>query len=78
MEPFLDRSNPLHWMAVAVLLVSGVAAGWVGVRDGLVRRELHTNAALLRGRKAVLAGLLYLATGVAGVWGAVEFLLRSR
>jgi hypothetical protein len=78
MELLLDRSNPLHWVTVGVLLVSGIACGWIGVRDGLVRRELRTNASLLRGRKAAAAGLLYVASALAGIGGAVAFLLRGR
>ena len=78
MEIFLDRANPLHWAAVAVLLVSGLVCAWLGVRDGLLRREVRTNSGRLTGRAAVLAGLLYVATGVAGVAGAVLFLVRGR
>jgi hypothetical protein len=77
MEIFLDRSNPLHWVAVVVLLVSGVAAAWIGVRDGFVRRRMATNTGLLTGRRAVGAGALYFATGIAGVVGAVAFVLRG-
>jgi hypothetical protein len=78
MEMFLDRSNPLHWAAVLVLLVSGVAAGWIGVRDGFLRREMRTNTGVLTGRKAVVAGVLYVASAVAGVAGALAFVLRGR
>jgi tetrahydromethanopterin S-methyltransferase subunit D len=78
MELLLDRSNPLHWIAVAVLLVSGAAAAWIGVRDGFVRRRMATNTGLLTGRRAVAAGALYVATGLAGVVGAAAFVLRGR
>lgn len=78
MELFLDRSNPLHWIAVAVLLVSGVAAAWIGLRDGFVRRHMPTNTGLLTGRRAMVAGALYVATGLAGVAGAIAFVLRGR
>jgi hypothetical protein len=47
------------------------------VRDGFVRRELRTSGGLLRGGRAVAAGALYLATGLAGVAGAIAFLLRD-
>ena len=60
-----------------MLFVSGVAAAWIGVRDGFVRRELRTSGGLLRGRRAMAAGALYVATGLAGVAGAVVFLLRD-
>jgi hypothetical protein len=76
-ELFLDRSNPLHWIAAAVLLVSGLACAWVGVRDGLVRRRMPTSGGLLVGRKALAAGALYLLTGLGGVLGAVLFALRD-
>jgi hypothetical protein len=78
MELFLDRSNPVHWVAVAVLLVSGLFCAWLGVRDGFVRREVRTNSGRLTGRAAVLAGVLYVATGLAGVVGAALFLARGR
>jgi hypothetical protein len=63
---------------VLVLLVSGLACAWLGVRDGFVRRAMRTSSGTLTGGKAIAAGALYLATGVAGVWGAVAFLLRAR
>jgi hypothetical protein len=78
MEPFLDRSSALHWVAVAVLAISGAACGWIGVRDGFVRRELRTNAGVLTGRRAVLAGALYVATALAGAAGALAFVLGGR
>jgi hypothetical protein len=77
-ELLLDRGNPLHWIAIAVLLVSGLACAYLGVRDGFVRRAMRTSSGLMTGPKAVLAGVLYVATGVAGVWGAVAFVLRGR
>jgi hypothetical protein len=77
-EALLDRGNPLHWAVVLVLLVSGVAAAWLGVRDGFVRRSMRTSAGLLTGGAAITAGILYVVTGLAGVLGALAFLLRSR
>jgi hypothetical protein len=76
-EFFLDRSNPLHWVVVAVLLASGLAAAWIGVRDGFLRRRMATNTGLLTGRRAMGAGALYVATGLAGVVGAIAFVLRG-
>lgn len=78
MEIFLDRSNPLHWVAVVVLLVSGLAAAWIGVRDGFVRRRMATNTGLLTERRAMWAGALYVATGLAGVASAFAFVMRGR
>jgi hypothetical protein len=78
MEVLLDRSSPLHWLVVAVLLVSGVLTAWLGVRDGLLRREMRTNSGPIRGGKAVAAGALYAAFGLAGVAGAILFVLRAR
>jgi hypothetical protein len=78
MEVLLDGSSPLHWLVVAVLLVSGVLTAWLGVRDGLLRREMRTNSGPIRGGKAVVAGALYAAFGLAGVAGAVLFVLRAR
>lgn len=77
MELFLDRSNPLHWIAVVVLLVSGLACGWIGVRDGFLRREMRTNTGVLSGSRAMAAGALYVATALAGIAGAVAFVLRA-
>jgi hypothetical protein len=78
LETLLDRGNPLHWIAVLVLLVSGLACAWIGVRDGFVRRSMRTSGGLLTGGRAAAAGALYVLTGLAGVWGAVAFLLRGR
>lgn len=61
-----------------MLLLSGLACAWLGVRDGFVRRTMRTSSGTLTGGKAVVAGVLYVVTGVAGVWGAVAFLLRAR
>jgi hypothetical protein len=47
------------------------------VRDGFLRRELRTSGGILRGGKAIAAGALYVATGLAGVSGAIVFLLRD-
>lgn len=76
-ELFLDRGNALHWIAVAVLLVSGVLTAWFGVRDGLVRRFMSTSSGVLTGERAVAAGLLYLLFGLAGVIGALLFVIRA-
>ncbi len=78
MEALLDRGNPLHWIAVAVLVVSGALCAWMGARDGLVRRELRTSGGLMTGGRAVAAGLVYLAFGLAGVAGGIAFVLRAR
>ncbi len=78
MEALLDGSSPVHWLVVLVLFVSGVLTAWVGVRDGLVRRSLRTNSGPMTGTRAILAGLLYAAFGLAGVVGAVVFVLRAR
>lgn len=75
---FLDRSNPLHWIVAAVLLLSGLLCAWIGVRDGFLRRRMPTSGGLLLGGKAVAAGVLYLVTGLGGVLGAVIFALRGR
>lgn len=61
-----------------MLLASGVACAWLGVRYGFIRRTMRTTSGVLTGGKAVTAGALYVATGVAGIWGAVQFLLRAR
>jgi hypothetical protein len=78
MEVLLDGSSPLHWLVVGVLFVSGVLTAWLGIRDGFVRREMRTNSGPMRGGKAVVAGALYAAFGLAGVAGAILFLLRAR
>lgn len=78
METLLDASNPLHWLVVLVLAVSGLLTAWMGVRDGLVRRVVRTNSGPMTGGKAVAAGLLYLAFGLAGVVGAIVFVVRAR
>jgi hypothetical protein len=74
-ELLLDRSNPLGWIAAAVLFASGAAAIWIGVRDGFVRRRVGASSGMMTGWRAVATGALYVATGVAGVWGAVVFAL---
>jgi hypothetical protein len=76
-ELFLDRGNPLHWLAVAVLLVSGLLTGWIGVRDGLVRRSMRTSSGVLTGQAAIAAGLVYLIFGLAGVAGGAFFVLNG-
>ncbi len=78
MEALLDGSSPVHWLVVLVLFVSGVLTAWMGVRDGLVRRSLRTNSGPMTGGRAVAAGLLYAAFGLAGIVGAVLFVLRAR
>ncbi len=78
MEVLLDGSSPVHWVVVGVLFVSGVLTTWLGVRDGFVRREMRTNSGPLRGWKAVVGGVLYAGFGLAGVVGAVIFVLRAR
>jgi hypothetical protein len=78
MELFLDRSNPLHWTVALVLFASSVACGWIGVRDGFVRRHMATNTGLLTGGRAMAAGALYVATALVGLWGTAAFLMRGR
>lgn len=78
MELLLDRGNPLHWAVVLVLAVSGAATVWLGVRDGLVRRRVRASSGDITGAGAVAAGLVYLASGLAGLWGAGWFLLGGR
>lgn len=73
----LDHGNPLHWVVVLVLVVSGVLTAWLGVRDGLVRRRVRTNSGTLEGGAALAAGLLYLAFGLAGVAGGAWFIVRA-
>jgi hypothetical protein len=77
MEMLLDHGNPLHWIVVVVLLVSGALTAWLGVRDGLVRRRVPTNSGTMEGGAAVAAGLLYLGFGLAGVAGGVWFIVRA-
>ena len=76
MELLLDRSSPLGWAVAAVLLASGLAAIWLGVRDGFVRREVRASSGTITGARAVATGILYVATGLLGVWGALSFALR--
>jgi hypothetical protein len=78
MELLLDRANPLHWIVVLVLAVSGAATAWLGVRDGLLRRRVRASSGDVTGAGAVAAGLLYVASGLAGLWGAAWFLLGGR
>ncbi len=78
MEPLLDSSNPLHVGIVATLLLTGAVSAWLGVRDGFVRREMRTSSGLLVGTKAMLAGSLYVATGVVAIVGGVVFFLKAR
>jgi hypothetical protein len=75
MELLLDRSSPLAWLAAAVLFASGAAAVWIGVRDGFVRRRVGASSGVMTGWRAVATGVLYVATGLAGVVGAIVFAL---
>ncbi len=78
MEPLLDPGSPLHVAIVVALVVTGAASAWIGLRDGFLRREMRTNSGLLVGTKAMLAGALYIATGLVAVGGAVAFFLKAR
>jgi hypothetical protein len=78
MELLLDRANPLHWVIVLVLAVSGAVTVWLGVRDGLLRRRVRASSGDLTGAGAVAAGLVYLASGLMGLCGAAWFLLGGR
>jgi hypothetical protein len=78
MEPLLDPSNPLHGVIVAALVLTGLVSAWLGVRDGFVRREMRTNSGMLVGTKAVLAGAMYVATGLVAVVGGIVFFLKAR
>jgi hypothetical protein len=62
-------------VVAAVLFASGAAAIFLGVRDGFVRRRLGASSGVMTGWRAIAAGVLYVATGVAGVWGALAFAL---
>ncbi len=77
MELLLDPHNPLHWLAVAVLAVSGAVTVWLGVRDGFLRRRVRASSGDITGAGAVVAGAVYVASGLAGLWGAAWFLLRA-
>jgi len=78
MEALLDRGSALHWIAVLVLAFSGAVCAWIGLRDGFLRRELTTNVGWLTGAKAMAAGAVYLAFGLAGLAGAAGFVLGGR
>lgn len=78
MEPLLDSGNPLHVVIVATLLLTGIASSWLGVRDGFLRREMRTSSGMLVGTKAMLAGSLYLASGLVAIAGGVVFFLKAR
>lgn len=78
MEPLLDPSNPLHGAIVAALVLTGLVSAWLGVRDGFVRREMRTNSGMLVGTKAVLAGAMYVATGLGAIVGGIVFFLKAR
>lgn len=76
MEALLDRGNPWHWLFALVLFLSGIPCVWIGVRDGFVRRVMVTSGGKLAGAKAMAAGVLYVATGLAGIVGGLAFFLR--
>ncbi|MBK9519564.1 MAG: hypothetical protein IPO09_20010 [Anaeromyxobacter sp.] len=78
MELLLDRGNPLHWLVVLVLAVSGAATVWLGVADGLLRRRVRASSGDLTGAAAVAAGVAYLAFGVVGLLGAAWFVAGGR
>jgi hypothetical protein len=78
MEPLLDPTNPLHVAIVLVLVLGGAASSWLGLRDGFIRREMRTNSGLLVGAKAMLAGTMYIATGVFAIVGGIAFFLKAR
>lgn len=75
MELFLDRSSPLAWVAAAALFASGVAAIYLGVRDGFVRRRVGASSGVMTGWRAVATGVVYVATGLVGVVGGIWFVL---
>jgi len=78
MEPLLDPSNPLSVAIVIVLVVGGALSAWLGLRDGFLRREMRTNSGLLVGTRAMLAGAMYIATGLLAVAGGIVFFLKAR
>lgn len=78
MELLLDRGNPLHWLVVLVLAVSGAATVWLGVSDGLLRRRVRASSGELTGAAAVAAGVVYLVFGLAGLLGAGWFVVGGR
>lgn len=75
MELLLDRSSPLAWAAAAALFASGAVAVYLGVRDGFVRRRVRASSGVMTGWRAVATGVLYVATGLAGVVGGIWFAL---
>jgi uncharacterized protein YjeT (DUF2065 family) len=77
MEPLLDSSNPLHVAIVLVLILGGATSSWLGLRDGFLRREMRTNSGLLIGGRAMMAGAMYIATGLVAVAGGIVFFLRA-
>lgn len=78
MEPLLEPTNPLHVAIVLVLVLGGAASTWLGLRDGFLRREMRTNGGLLVGARAMLAGGMYIATGLLAVAGGIAFFLKAR
>ncbi len=73
METLLPRSSPLAWIAAAVLFASGAATVYLGVRDGFVRRRVGASSGVITGWRAVATGVLFVATGLAGVIGGIWF-----
>jgi hypothetical protein len=63
---------------VLVLVLGGAASCWLGLRDGFLRREMRTNSGLLVGTRAMLAGSMYIATGLMAVASGIAFFLRAR
>ena len=78
MEPLFDPSNPLHAIIVLVLALAGAATAWLGLRDGFLRKSMRTNSGLLLGPKAMVAGAMYIATGLASMAGAIVFFIKAR
>ncbi|MGC3999232.1 MAG: hypothetical protein QM767_18050 [Anaeromyxobacter sp.] len=76
MELLLDRGNLLHAGVALVLVATGLLAAWIGIRDGFVRKAMRTSGGHLSGRQAMVAGALYVVTGLAGAVGGVLFFLR--
>lgn len=78
MEPLFDPSSPIHAAIVLVLALAGAATAWLGLRDGFLRKSMRTNSGLLVGGQAMLAGAMYIATGLASVAGAIVFFIKAR
>ena len=78
MEPLFDPSSPIHATIVLVPALAGGLSAWLGLRDGFLRKEMRTNAGLLVGSKAMVAGAMYIATGLVSVAGAIVFFVKAR